>query len=50
MNKDNDDDQKRVCTPQESINNGSDKIIMGRSLINGNIEQNIIEVSDSIKL
>ena len=49
MNKDNNNDQKRVCTPQESINNGSDKIIMGRSLINGNIEQNIIKVSNSIK-
>ena len=38
MKTDNKDDQQRVCTPLESIKNGSDKIIMGRSLIKGNIE------------
>jgi|TARA_Y100000310_G_C20655636_1_gene801834 orotidine-5'-phosphate decarboxylase len=42
-------DQKRVCTPKESIKNGADKIIMGRSLIKGNIEENIDKVSNSIK-
>ena len=42
-------DQKRVCTPIESIKNGADKIIMGRSLIKGNIEENIDKVSNSIK-
>tara|TARA_Y100000590_G_scaffold439940_1_gene564668 strand:- start:339 stop:1025 length:687 start_codon:yes stop_codon:yes gene_type:complete len=49
MNKDNKDDQQRVCTPLESISNGADKIIMGRSLIKGNIEENIDKVSNSIK-
>ena len=49
MNDDNNNDQKRVCTPLESINNGADKIIMGRSLIKGNIEENIDKVSNSIK-
>ena len=49
MNDDNNNDQKRVCTPLESINNGADKIIMGRSLIKGNIEENINKVSNSIK-
>jgi len=49
MNKDNKDDQQRVCTPIESINNGANKIIMGRSLIKGNIEENIDKVSNSIK-
>ena len=49
MNDDNKNDQKRVCTPLESINNGADKIIMGRSLIQGNIEENIDKVSNSIK-
>ena len=49
MNDDNKNDQKRVCTPLESINNGADKIIMGRSLIKGNIEENIDKVSNSIK-
>ena len=50
MNKDNSDDQKRTCTPIESIKNGADKIIMGRSLINGNIEENLNKVSDSLKV
>ena len=50
MNKDNKNDQQRVCTPIESIKNGSDKIIMGRSLIKGNIEENLNQVSESIKI
>jgi len=49
MNKDNSDDQKRTCTPIESIKNGADKIIMGRSLINGNVDENINRVLASIK-
>ena len=49
MISDNKDDQQRVCTPEESIKNGADKIIMGRSLIKGNIEENIDKVSNSIK-
>tara|TARA_Y100000590_G_scaffold409737_1_gene502166 strand:+ start:13785 stop:14471 length:687 start_codon:yes stop_codon:yes gene_type:complete len=49
MNDDSKDDQQRVCTPIESIKNGANKIIMGRSLIKGNIEENIIKVSNSIK-
>ena len=50
MNKDNKDDQLRVCTPIESIKNGSDKIIMGRSLMKGNIEKNLNQVIASIKI
>ena len=49
MNEDGKNDQKRVCTPAESIKNGANKIIMGRSLIKGNIEENINKVSNSIK-
>ena len=49
MSDDNKDDQKRICTPMESIKNGANKIIMGRSLIKGNVEENIIKVSNSIK-
>ena len=49
MPNDNSDDQLRVCTPLESIKNGSDKIIMGRSLIKGNIEENLNQVTESIK-
>ena len=50
MNKDNKNDQQRVCTPIESIKNGSDKIIMGRSLIKGNIEDNLNRISNSLKI
>ena len=50
MKKDNKDDQQRVCTPMESIKNGSDKIIMGRGLIKGNIEENLNQVAASIKI
>ena len=50
INKDNKDDQQRVCTPIESIQNGSDKIIMGRSLIKGNIEENLNRVLTSLKI
>ena len=50
MNKDNKNDQQRVCTPMESIKNGSDKIIMGRGLMKGNIEENLNQVATSIKI
>jgi len=49
MSKDVKNDQKRVCTPSESIRNGTNKIIMGRSLTKGNIEENINKVSNSIE-
>ena len=49
MENDSKNDQKRICTPVESIKNGSNKIIMGRSLINENIEENLNKVSDSLK-
>ena len=50
LNNNQNDDQKRVCTPSESIKNGSDKIIMGRSLIDGDIIKNLDKVSSSIKI
>ena len=49
MSEEGKNDQKRVCTPLESIKNGANKIIMGRSLIKGNVEENIDKVSNSIK-
>jgi len=49
MHKESKNDQKRVCTPMDSIKNGANKIIMGRSLIDGDIEENINKVSNSIK-
>jgi len=50
LENDSKNDQKRICTPAESIKNGSNKIIMGRSLINGNIEENLNKVSNSLKV
>ena len=50
MPNDNSDDQQRVCSPLESIKNGSDKIIMGRSLLKGNIVENINRVFESLKI
>ena len=50
MENNSKDDQQRVCTPAESIKNGSDKIIMGRSLIRGDIEENLNRVATSIKI
>ena len=50
MENDSKNDQKRICTPAESIKNGSNKIIMGRSLINGNIEENLNKVANSLKI
>ena len=42
MNKESENDQKRVCSPIDSIKNGANKIIMGRSLIAGNIDTIIV--------
>ena len=50
MSADNKNDQKRVCTPLESIKNGANKIIMGRNLIEGNIEENLNRISNSLKI
>jgi len=49
MARENTNDQARVCTPNDSLLNGSDKIIMGRSLLNGDVEDNLNKVSNSIK-
>ena len=50
MGNDNNDDQQRVCSPIESVKNGSDQIIMGRSLTKGNIEENLNRVIASLKI
>ena len=34
-------DQKRVMTPKQAFKNGATSIVMGRSLIKGNIKKNI---------
>ena len=48
---DDNNEQKRVVSPAESIKNGADRVIMGRSLLaTGNIEENLSKVSNSLKL
>ena len=50
MSNDKKDDQRRVCTPTESLKNGADKIIMGRSIIKGDIEKNLNIVIKSLQI
>ncbi len=51
MKDENSDDQQRICSPKESIENGANKIIMGRSLMkNGNVEENLNRIADSLKV
>ena len=50
MQNDSKEDQNRICSPIDSIKNGSDKIIMGRSITNGNIEENLNRVANSLKI
>ena len=47
LKSENSNDQQRVCEPNESIQNGADKIIMGRSLIKGDIENNLNKITSS---
>ena len=42
-------DQKRVMSPEEAFKNGATSIVMGRSLVNGNIKNNIKKLIKSLK-
>ena len=50
MPGDSKDDQVRTTTPGLALQNGADAIIMGRSLIKGNIEDNLSRISKSLKI
>ena len=41
-------DQKRVMSPNEAFKNGATSIVMGRSLIKGNIKNNIQKLVKSL--
>ena len=41
-------DQKRVMTPKEAFKNGATSIVMGRSIIKGNIKNNIQKLIKSL--
>ena len=41
-------DQKRVMTPKEALNQGSDWLVIGRDLTKGNIRKNFKKLSDHL--
>ena len=41
-------DQKRVMTPKEAFRNGATSIVIGRSITNGNIKNNIKKLIKSL--
>ena len=42
-------DQKRVTSPKEAFNNGSTALVMGRSIIKGDIKKNILRLIKELK-
>ena len=42
-------DQKRVMTPKQAYQNGATALVMGRSLIEGNIKKNVQRLLDELK-
>lgn len=49
MPQDSKDDQARTTTPALALKNGASAIILGRSLLQGDVNKNIEKVLDSIK-
>ena len=41
LTNDKKDDQKRIMTPKQAFQNGATALVMGRSITNGNIKNNI---------
>ena len=46
--KHNNDDQKRVLTPKQAYKNGSDWLVIGRPITQGNIKKNIQSLIDHL--
>ena len=46
---DSKDDQKRVTTPRQAFQNGATSLVIGRSLIMGNLRKNIQKLIKEIK-
>ena len=44
----NSNDQKRVLTPKEAFKNGSDWLVIGRPITNGNIKKNVLSLIDHL--
>ena len=49
LNSDSAGDQKRVIGPREAFKNGSTALVMGRSIIKGNIKNNISRLIKELK-
>ncbi len=43
------DDQKRIMSPIKAFKNGSDWLVIGRPLTNGNIKNNLKNLSDHLE-
>ena len=43
------DDQKRIMTPKQAFQNGATALVMGRSITNGNIRNNIKKIIKELK-
>ena len=43
------DDQKRVSTPKEALNNGATSLVIGRSITKNSIKNNLQKLIDSLK-
>ncbi len=46
----NNNDQKRILTPNQAYKNGSDWLVMGRPITKGNIKKNIQKLIDHINI
>ena len=42
-------DQKRVMTPKKAFKNGATSLVMGRSLLKGNLRRNIFKLAEELK-
>ena len=48
LHEESSNDQKRVVSPKEAFQNGASSIVMGRSIIKGNIKNNIQKLIKSL--
>ena len=48
MNKNNDDDQERIMTPKDALDQGATYLVIGRSITAGNPLENIKKIINSI--
>ena len=49
LQSDKNEDQKRVMTPKQAFQNGATALVVGRSITNGNIKNNIKKITKELK-